>query len=247
MMSEMMKLMIKKNLDQLAAAGAEICRTVALDAVQKKRRFTLAISGGATPREMHRRLAQAPYIHDIPWDKTHLFWVDERCLAPDHPASNYGNAQKDFLNRVPLPPEQIHPMPAGLTPEQGARYYQKTITDFFNIKKGQFPVFDLIFLGLGRDGHTASLFPGHREVNEKRRLIIPARGGDPDVDRLTMTLPLLNKAKQRVFLVAGPDKAQTVKRVAEDRLQDLPAGRILPEKGTLIWLLDQEAASLLTT
>lgn len=240
-----MKVMIKKNREQLAAAGAEICRTVAQDAVQKKRRFTMAISGGSTPRAMHKCLAREPYVQDIPWERTHLFWVDERCVEPDDPASNYGTAQKDFLTQIPLPPDQIHPMPALLTPEQGARFYQKTITDFFSIKKGQFPVFDLVYLGLGRDGHTASLFPGHRGVNEKRRLIIPVKGGDPDVDRLTMTLPLLNKAKQRVFLVSGAEKAQTVKWVVQDRLQDLPAGRILPEKGTLIWLLDQEAASLL--
>ncbi|MFW6054808.1 MAG: 6-phosphogluconolactonase, partial [Thermodesulfobacteriota bacterium] len=230
---------------QMAVAGAEICRTAALEAVQKKRRFTLALSGGSTPRLMHRLLAREPYLGEIPWDKTHIFWVDERCLKPDDPESNYGLAKQDFLLEVPLPREQIHPMPSTLPPEQGARIYQKTITDFFDIKKGQCPVFDLIYLGLGSDGHTASLFPGQTAFHEKRRLIVPVKGGSPDVNRLTMTLPLINRAKQKVFLVSGSDKARTVKRIVRDKLQDLPAGRIRPEKGRLIWILDQEAAALL--
>ncbi|MCF8039907.1 MAG: 6-phosphogluconolactonase [Desulfohalobiaceae bacterium] len=240
-----MEVLIKKDSGQLARAGAEICRTAALEAVQKKGRFTLVLSGGSTPRPMHRLLAREPHLGEIPWDKTHIFWVDERCLEPNDPESNYGQAEEDFLIKIPLPQNHIHPMPATLPPEQGARFYQKTITDFFDIKKGQFPVFDLIYLGLGTDGHTASLFPGQTVLNEKRRLIVPVKGGRPDVNRLTMTLPLINRAKQKVFLVSGSDKARAVKRVVQDRLQEMPAGRVRPEKGKLSWLLDQEAAALL--
>lgn len=240
-----MDLIIKKDADQLARVGAETCLAAAMDAVQKKRRFTLVLSGGSTPRRMHRLLAEKPFKSDIPWDKTHLFWVDERCLEKTDPENNFGQAHKDFLSRVPLPPDQIHPMPSTLSPEHGARIYQKTITDFFAVKKGQFPVFDLMFLGLGADGHTASLFPGQTDVYEKRRLIIPVKGGLPDVNRLTMTLSLINRAKQKVFLVTGTDKAKTVKSVVQDRLQDLPARRVQAEKGKLIWLLDQNAAALL--
>jgi len=133
-----------------------------------------------------------------------------------------------------------------LPPKQGAQKYQKALIDFFHLEDGRFPTFDQIFLGMGADGHTASLFPGQDALDERKRLIVAVKGGNPNVNRLTITLPVLNRARQIVFLISGKEKAASLKTVFEDRENQLPAQRIRPLNGELIWLLDQEAASLLS-
>ena len=170
----------------LARTAADIFSMRADECVAKKDRFIVAISGGTTPRLFYRMLALEPYVSKIPWDKMHIFWVDERCVPENDAASNYGAAKKDFLNRVPISETQVYPMPGELSPEDGARKYQKTLMDFFNLKYGQFPTFDQIFLGMGADGHIASLFPEHVAVDEKQKLVVAVEGGDPYVSRLTM-------------------------------------------------------------
>lgn len=205
--------------------------------------FTAAISGGVTPRALHRMLAEEPFLFRIPWDRTHIFWVDERCVPQSDPASNYGAAREDFLNRIPIPIEQIHPMPGNIPPEDGAMKYQKELMDCLDPPAGELPVLDLVLLGLGKDGHSASLFPGQESLDEKERLVLAVKSGNPNVNRLTMTLPVLNNARRIVFMVAGREKASVVRSVLEDRQADLPAQRIQPIHGKPTWLLDCEAAS----
>jgi 6-phosphogluconolactonase len=213
--------------------------------VRRRGRFVAALSGGSTPREMHRLLAREPYLSGIPWEHTHLFWVDERCVPWSHVASNYGAARRDFLDRLPLRPGQIHPMPSGSLPDEGASQYEVELRTFFQTRPGECPVFDLILLGMGPDGHTASLFPDHPALSETERPVLAVKGGDPDVSRLTLTYPLINQARKLVFLVSGRSKAGAVKAVLQEKDPRLPAQRVRPAPGGLVWLLDKEAASLL--
>ncbi|MCJ7594229.1 MAG: 6-phosphogluconolactonase, partial [Desulfobacterales bacterium] len=225
--------------------GARLFDETARKCVEEGGRFFVALSGGSTPRAMHRMLAQEPYHSEIPWHGVHLFWVDERCVPADDAASNYGAARDDFLERIPLPAGQVHPMAAGKVPEDGALEYQGELVKVSQPPKGQIPIFDLIFLGLGKDGHTASLFPGQKALDERERLVVAVKGGDPDVHRLTMTYPVLNKAKIVVFTVSGGEKAPIVKAILDGSGKGYPAQQIQPAEGRLIWLLDREATSLL--
>jgi 6-phosphogluconolactonase len=240
------KIIVKKNAAMLAQKATTLFHETAKESIGRQGRFVVAISGGSTPRRMYRMLAEEPCGSAIPWDKTYIFWVDERCVPENDPASNYGSAKKDFLNRVPVPEAQVYPMPGELPPKQGAQNYQKALIDFFQLEDGRFPSFDQIFLGMGSDGHTASLFPGQAALDERKRLIVAVKGGNPNINRLTVTVPVLNRARQIVFLISGKEKASSLKTVFEDRKNQLPAQRIRPLNGELIWLLDQEAASLLS-
>ena len=237
---------IKDTPIDLARTAADLFSMGAKECVAKNGRFVVAISGGTTPRLFHRTLVKEPYVSNIPWDKTHIFWVDERCVPDSDAASNYGTSKKDFLNRAPIPKTQIYPMPGTLSPEDGARKYQKALMEFFNLKYGQFPTFDLICLGTGTDGHTASLFPGLKTLDETERLVIPVKGGDPAVSRLTMTFPVLNRAKQIIFMVSGKNKADIIQTILEFPKARLPAQRVQPLDGTLTWLLDSVSASMLS-
>jgi len=240
------EIIIRDNPAQLAITAADVFRMTAKDCVTQKGRFAVALSGGSTPRRMHRMLAEEPYYSDIPWYKTHIFWVDERCVPEDNPASNYGLAKKDFLDQIPIPVEQIHPMPREDPPEKGARKYRGELEAFFQIKEEDFPVFDLIFLGVGKDGHTASLFPEESFVEASERWVAAVKGGTPDVYRLTLAYDILNRAKEIYFLVSGEGKGPIVKSIFERRETRLPAQKIQPLNGRLTWLLDKEAASLLS-
>ncbi|MCF8144342.1 MAG: 6-phosphogluconolactonase [Deltaproteobacteria bacterium] len=237
-----MKIMIASDPADLARKGAAIVSQTAQMSVALRGRFMVALSGGSTPRPMHRLLCEAPHLNEIPWDRTHIFWVDERCVPADDPASNYGAARADLLDRVPVLPHQVHPMPMNLSPEEAAATCQEELVRFFQSPPSEIPVFDLIILGIGTDGHTASLFPGDNALREQERLVVPVRGGDPDVDRLTMTLPLLNNALEIVFLVSGKRKAPILKSILEGPPGKYPAQMIQPIHGNLTWLLDREAA-----
>ena len=240
------EIIITEDPAQLATRAAGILMTKAQEGVHQTGFFSVAISGGSTPRGMHKLLAEEPYRSGIPWAKIHIYWVDERCVAVDDPASNFGSARKDFLDRIPIPPEQIHPMPGGFAPEEGARKYQEEMEVISQISGEDFPVFDLVFLGLGKDGHTASLFPGRPSAVESERWVVVVKGGNPDVYRLTLTYEVLNRAKRICFLVSGKDKALILKTVFENQDARLPAHKIQPEKGKVTWVLDKDAASLLS-
>lgn len=229
----------------LAAKGAELFFQAALTAVQERGRFSVAVSGGSTPRRLHRKLADEYYAGAIPWSKGHIFWVDERCVAVDDPTSNYGSAKRDWLDKIVIPTERLHPMPARLPAEEGAALYERELREFFQMHANQFPVFDLILLGIGADGHTASLFPRQAALLEKRKWVAASTGGSPNVPRITLTLPVINNARKVVFIVAGKDKAGMVRRLLENGDTGLPAQRVRPINGRVRWLLDREAASLL--
>ncbi len=202
----------------------------------------MALSGGSTPRAAHRLLAGEPVRSAFPWEHTSVFWVDERCVNPDDPASNYGNACRDLLDRVPIPRKNIFPMPAEQPPDLGAIEYERLLASVFELPPDAFPRFDLVLLGLGNDGHTASLFPGDPAPAENGRLVIPVLGGVPKVDRLTLTLPVLNAAAEKVFGVSGREKADAVRAVLESGETRLPASQV---SGTRTWFIDMEAASKL--
>jgi len=225
--------------------AADLFLAEAKDAIRKRSHFTVALSGGSTPRGMHELLVKEPWLTRIPWDRTHLFWVDERCVPPQNPASNYGTAKRDFLDRLPVSRSQIHCMTCGTSPSGDAQKYQDLLIDFFAAPVGSMPQFDLIFLGMGADGHTASLFPGQPALAEKEKLVTTARGGDPDADRISMTLPLINRARHIVFLVSGLEKSEVLRSVLMDGEIRYPARKIKPMQGKLTWLLDRVAASLL--
>ncbi|OQY42005.1 MAG: 6-phosphogluconolactonase [Desulfobacteraceae bacterium 4572_87] len=242
-MPSQFQVIIKENLNQMSDAGATLFAERADRAVAQKGSFTVALSGGSTPRGMHRRLAEEPFNAHIPWDKTHIFWVDERCVPVEDPASNYGAARKDFMDRLPIIKKNVHPMPGHMAPHEGAVHYQKEITSFFKTGPHEIPVFDLILLGIGTDGHTASLFPGTSALQEAKQLISRVKAGTPNVNRLTMTYPILNRAREIVFLASGKGKAGIVQVILEKKQPDIPALGIHPHSGKLTWLLDREAAS----
>lgn len=230
---------------QLAKMGADLFVRITRKCVSRGR-CLVAISGGSTPRTMHRLLTQEPFCSAIPWRDVHLVWVDERMVPYDNSASNFGASKKDFLADVPIPSEQIHPMPVDMPPEQAAVKYQKKLEVLLYGERDGFPSFDLIFLGIGQDGHTASLFPGHAALDQKEKWVAAVKGGTPDVYRLTMTLPLLNRGRSIVFLASGEAKASVVREILENQDAGLPAQRVVPTDGKLTWLLDSAAASLLS-
>lgn len=239
-------IIIKDDPILLAKQAAEIFVASASRSVGKRGRFSVAISGGSTPRRMHKMLAREPYVLNIPWGKTHIFWVDERYVSQDSHESNFGMAKRDFINEVPISETQVHLITCKSSPRVSAKEYQKILNDFFSFERTRIPRFDLIYLGMGADGHIASLFPGQKILYEKEKLVMAVKGGDPNVNRISMTLPLLNQARHIVFLIAGEKKAKTVQVVLEGKKLRLPAQKIGPPNGRLTWLLDRGAASLLS-
>ena len=240
------KIIVKDNPAQLAQTGANLFTKVALASVKERGRFAVAVSGGSTPRLMHQMLAEEPHRTQAPWDSISFFWVDERCVPITDESSNYGIAKQDLLDRVPIPKRQIHPMPVEVPPHKGAVEYEKVLQDFFQSAGEQIPEFDMIFLGIGADGHTASLFPGQNALVEKKQWVAAVKGGNPDVHRLTMTYPLINRANQIVILVSGKGRASIMRTLFEEEQTGLQAKGIRPTSGALNWLVDRDAARKLS-
>jgi 6-phosphogluconolactonase len=240
------RILISDSPEEMAFQGANLFKDRAKACVNMRGNFFVALSGGSTPRPMHRLLIQESYRSEIPWGEIHVFWADERCVPSTDPASNFGAAERDFIYQAPIPAGQVHPMPGEMAPEVGAMKYEEDLVSSFKLRKGEFPVFDVIFLGVGADGHTASLFPRQKSLDEKEKIVVAVKGGKPDVSRLTMSLPVINNAREVVFLVSGKQKAGVVKAVIESGDQSLPAHKVAPVNGVLTWLLDRDAASLLT-
>lgn len=199
----------------------------------------VALAGGSTPRHLYELLAGSEFGTRIPWERIHFFWGDERLVPHDHPESNYRMAQEALLKHVPVPPENVHPVPVQASPENTAQSYEEELRRQFGQRRG-FPAFDLVLLGLGADGHTASLFPRAPALEIKDRWVmfhIPGSGRA----RVTLTLPVLNQARRVFFLVSGEDKAEAL-RLAVEGTGSLPAQRVAPRKGELLWLVDTPAA-----
>jgi 6-phosphogluconolactonase len=228
--------------DLFQAAAAEFA-TRAREATGSRGRFSVALSGGSTPRGLYALLASGT-VPAIPWDKICFFWSDERHVPPDHPDSNYRMADEAMLSRVPLRPENVFRIHSEETDAgAGALAYEQTLRSFFALPPGEFPGFDLILLGLGPDGHTASLFPRSLALGESKRLVVANWVEEFKTDRITFTFPVLNQAACVMFLVSGGEKARILEDVLEHPESNLPAQRVRPEEGRLIWLADRAAAS----
>jgi 6-phosphogluconolactonase len=229
------------DLEALSRAAAGIFLEEARGSLAHQGRFAVALSGGATPRRTYELLATEPFRDRVNWQQVHIFWGDERGVPPEDAQSNYRLARRAFLDHVPLPPENIHPIPAFPSVDLGARHYEAELQAFF----GQAPPrFDLIFLGLGADGHTASLFPGSPVLGEERRWVTGVPPPGQGVARVTLTAWAINRAALVVFLVAGKDKALALKNVVEGprEPQRCPVQLIRPASGRVLWLVDTEAA-----
>lgn len=231
------------------AAAVEFARSAA-EAVQARGRFAVALSGGSTPRRLYQILAEPPYRTQIDWGKIQIFWGDERCVPPDHKDSNYRMAREAMLDRLPIPSEEIHRLEAERTDlAEAARAYQNTLARVLcSQPDGQPPALDLVLLGMGPDGHTASLFPGTRALEETTAWVVVNYVPKFATDRLTLTVPILNRAREVLFLVAGADKAERLVEVLEGPHEPtrLPSQLIRPA-GRLFWFIDQQAAAKLTT
>lgn len=224
-----------------AHAGVRIFTEAAADAISLRNRFSVALSGGSTPKKLCHLLG-ASYSEKIAWEHVHIFWSDERCVPPDHEQSNFRLANEEFLSRINIPDANIHRIQGELGPTEAAGAYEHELRAHF--RAGGIPYFDLILLGIGEDGHTASLFPGEKTVSETERLAVPAFPGHAGNRRVTLTLPVLNNAALVVFLVTGKAKSGIIREILLKGKRDLyPAGAVRPEHGRIIWLLDEDAAS----
>ncbi len=236
---------------------AQICRTAAGDILRMAGRtemaakpFTISLSGGSTPKGLHALLASDPAVCDrLPWQRLHFFWGDERHVPPDHPQSNYRMAYDTLLSIAPVPAENIHRVPAE-EPDaaEAAQKYEQELRAFFKLEAGQLPRFDCILLGMGSDGHTASLFPATEALHETKRLVAANWVEKFKTYRITLTVPVLNRADLVIFLVSGAEKAEALKEVLQGdyRPDRFPAQLIRPEPGKLLWIVDKAAAGCLS-
>lgn len=240
----MRSIRIQPDADQLMQAAAEMVVTLAAQAITERGRFSIALSGGSTPRALYRLLASAPYREQIAWEKVHLFWGDERCVPPDDTESNYRMTREALIEHVPLLPDNIHRVQGEMPPAEAAAAYETELKRFF---AGEIPQLDLIMLGMGDDGHTASLFPHTAALDETEKWVVANYVTQKSVWRITLTVPAINAARQVAFLISGAEKAGRLREVLYGPHQphDLPSQLIQPTGGTLMWLLDIPAASAL--
>ena len=227
------------DLPTLSQRAAARFAAAAAGAAAAGRPCRVALAGGDTPRLTYRLLAESPLREAVPWPALEIFWGDERCVPASDPRSNQHMAREELLDQVPIPPAQIHPMTCSGDGTAAACDYQALLARCFG---AQLPRFDLVLLGLGADGHTASLFPGSAALDEESAWVVPAQLPGQDFARLSLTLPVLNNAAEVVFLVAGAAKAAVLHRILAGSAPQLPAARVRPHQGALRWLVDAAAA-----
>lgn len=236
--------------EELAREGAGIFVARVEEALRERGTCTVVLAGGSTPRGVYSLLAGDGSLRAaIPWEKVHFFFGDERHVPPDHPESNFRMANEVLLSKVAVPADHVHRI-RGEEPDarKAAEEYEGVLRSFSRLKPGEIPELDFILLGMGADGHTASLFPGTEALKERKRLVVANWVPGLNAYRLTMTLPLLNKARYVLFLVTGEEKAETLRKVLEEKPNEaLPAGLIRPTGGKCYWLVDRSAARLLKT
>ncbi|HEU5430138.1 MAG TPA: 6-phosphogluconolactonase [Thermomicrobiales bacterium] len=231
--------------DALAEAAATRFVAAVAAATNERGHAFVALSGGSTPKRMGKLLASAAFRERVDWDRLDLFWGDERWVPLDSPESNAGEALRDFIGRTPLPLRQVHPFPTDLaTPADAAAAYEATLRAAFGMADGA-PRFDLILLGMGDDGHTASLFPHTKALAVRDRLATANFVPKLDASRLTLTVPVFDAGRDVLFLVSGPGKADTLRQVLEgpDDPERFPSQLIRPHPGSLLWLADRAAAA----
>ncbi len=237
----MPRIEVFKDSDALAIHAANQFSELAKNAIAAQGKFAAALSGGSTPKRMFEQLAKMV----IDWKHIHLFWVDERCVPPGHPDSNYGMTAESLLNHIEIPGENIHRIPGEQPPEPAALIYEKELRHFFG---EQLPVFDLILLGLGSDGHTASLFPGSPALQEKKRWAVEVKHGAPPpplVDRVTLTIPVLKEAREVIFLVSGIEKSAILSKIFKSPSisEVIPILELSDNRSNTRWFLDGDSAA----
>ncbi len=243
------EIQVWRDLDELSRAAASELLRQARRAVQERGLVSIALSGGSTPKSLYSLLADDfSFRKETPWDKIHFFWGDERHVPPGHPESNYRMAKQALLSKVPVPSENVHRVRSeNPDARQVAEKYEETLRSFFGLKTGEFPRFDLVLLGMGPDGHTASLFPGTEALREREHLVVANWVQKLNAYRITMTLPVLNEAALVLFLVSGEDKAETLWQVleGEEQKDPFPSQLMRPTHGRLLWLVDRAAGRFL--
>lgn len=227
----------------MSGAAAEYICSAACQDVRERGRFTLVFSGGETPRPLYRLLASPPYTHRMPWGRTHVFWGDERCVSPESADSNFHHAHEILLSRVPIPSGHIHRIPAESGAESAAGEYKRELENFFLSSAGgtgYFPIFDCMLLGIGNDGHIASLFPEAPALEEFTRWVAPVSvpGGVSPVERVTLTLPVINRARRVLFLISGEGKRDIIGTVFRSMtpVRSLPVSLVCPLGECLFYL-----------
>ncbi len=234
------------DLDALSQAAADAFVEASIDAIAQRARFLVTLSGGTTPVRLYQLLAEQPYSGLVNWSGLTAFWGDERCVPAEDMENSYREVHDILLGRVPIPPANIHRIRSELEPEEAATDYAQLLTEYATPPL-DWPRFDLVLLGMGSDGHTASLFPGSEVTAREPVLAVTGHYENRPARRVTLTPMVINTARQVIFLVSGPGKADALRRVlyGEVRPIELPAQRIHPEDGALIWMVDRAAASQL--
>lgn len=242
------RIQVSENHEAQCRLGAEHFVQTVLTSIEDRGRAVVALSGGTTPRALYTLLATEPYRVRVPWEHVHVFWGDERTVPPDSPDSNFKMASDALLSHVPIPATNIHRLQGEGPPVEAAALYEAEIRGFFARPEG-IPVFDLIHLGMGDDGHTASLFPHTPALTEAARVVAENPVEKLATTRLTFTYPLLNAASHVVFLVSGENKKAMLQKVLEGPYtpEEHPAEGVQPASGTLLWLVDKAAAATLSS
>jgi 6-phosphogluconolactonase len=241
-----MQISIYPDTNILRREVAQFIVRLASEAIATRGRFTIALSGGSTPKVLYGLLGDEPYRSQIGWAHADIFWSDERCVPPDSEDSNYHLAQQVLLSKISIPDNQVHRMPAD-RPDHDAASEAYTEELYRTFGTNNIPKFDLIQLGMGPEGHTASLFPHQESLHEQQRLVMPVSVPKPPPLRLTFTPPLLNAARYVLFLITGAEKADALQAVLEGEYHpdEYPAQIVRPVNGEVIWMLDNTAASKL--
>jgi 6-phosphogluconolactonase len=241
---------ILTNLDAIAKRVAQEFVQAATAAVSEKGSFSVALSGGSTPKALYSLLANETALRaQLPWDKMYFYFGDERSVGPDDADSNFRMANETMLSKVPIKPEQVFRIKGEYKDsEKAAQEYEQALRASFKIDEAQFPRFDLVLLGMGNEGHTASLFPGTKALHETKRIAVRNWVGKLYTDRITLTAPAINHAARVIFMVTGADKALALKSVLEGPYEpeQLPAQMIQPSNGQLLWLVDTTAGGMLS-
>ena len=242
---------ILTGLEAIARCAAQEFLQAATSAVAEKDSFAVALAGGSTPKALYSLLVgDAGLRAQLPWDKMHLYFGDERNVGPDHGDSNFRMAAETLISKSPLKPEQVTRIKGEYKDtEKAAQEYEQALRASFKLANGQFPRFDLVLLGMGNEGHTLSLFPGTKALHETKRIAVRNWIGKLYTERITLTAPAVNQAAHVIFMVTGADKALALKGVLEGPYEpeQLPAQMIQPQNGKLLWLVDTAAGGMLTT
>jgi 6-phosphogluconolactonase len=239
-------ILVFEEADEVARAAADRFVEVVQAAIAERGRFSVALAGGSTPRRAYELLATSERKDRISWASVHIFFGDERCVPPTHPEGNYRMAREAMTSLLPIPTENVHRIKGESDPITSARLYERELRSFFN-GDAAWPRFDLVLLGMGDDGHTASLFPHTPALNEQRAWVVANPVEKLNTLRLTLTPPAINHAAHIIFMVTGAAKAERLREVIHGPRdpERLPAQMIQPLDGSLTWLVDKEAAALL--